>query len=55
MFRDIARPLADWLRSLPLHIEATALRQLPHSGPIGCKYFNILGPDGERLEFNQIL
>ncbi len=21
----------------------------------GCKYFNILGPDGERLEFNQIL
>ena len=21
----------------------------------GCKYFNIKGPDGERLEFNQIL
>jgi lactoylglutathione lyase len=21
----------------------------------GCKYFNVLGPDGERLEFNQIL
>lgn len=21
----------------------------------GCKYFNIIGPDGERLEFNQIL
>ncbi|MDP3180919.1 MAG: VOC family protein, partial [Bacteroidota bacterium] len=21
----------------------------------GCKYFNILGPDGERLEFCQIL
>lgn len=21
----------------------------------GCKYFNIQGPDGERLEFNQIL
>lgn len=21
----------------------------------GCKYFNILGPEGERLEFNQIL
>ncbi|MEY2870054.1 MAG: hypothetical protein RIR01_2560 [Bacteroidota bacterium] len=21
----------------------------------GCKYFNILGPNGERLEFNQIL
>jgi len=20
----------------------------------GCKYFNVLGPDGERLEFNQI-
>jgi hypothetical protein len=24
------RPLADWLRSLPLHIDAAALRQLPH-------------------------
>lgn len=21
----------------------------------GCRYFNILGPDGERLEFNQIV
>ena len=21
----------------------------------GCRYFNILGPDGERLEFNQLL
>lgn len=21
----------------------------------GCKYFNVLGPDGERLEFSQIL
>ena len=21
----------------------------------GCKYFNITGPDGERLEFNQVL
>ncbi|ULQ53421.1 VOC family protein [Flavihumibacter fluvii] len=21
----------------------------------GCKYFNIVGPDGERLEFNEIL
>jgi len=21
----------------------------------GCKYFNIEGPDGERLEFNQVL
>ena len=21
----------------------------------GCKYFNILGPNGERLEFNQVL
>lgn len=21
----------------------------------GCKYFNILGPDGERVEFNQVL
>jgi catechol 2,3-dioxygenase-like lactoylglutathione lyase family enzyme len=32
------------------------------SGPVslqfwknGCKYFNIIGPDGERLEFNQVL
>ena len=30
MFQGIARLLADWLRSLPLHIDATALRQLPH-------------------------
>lgn len=21
----------------------------------GCKYFNVIGPDGERLEFNQVL
>lgn len=21
----------------------------------GCKYFNVLGPDGERLEFNQLM
>jgi lactoylglutathione lyase len=21
----------------------------------GCKYFNIIGPDGERIEFNQVL
>ena len=21
----------------------------------GCKFFNVLGPDGERIEFNQIL
>ena len=21
----------------------------------GCRYFNILGPDGERLEFNQVM
>ncbi len=21
----------------------------------GCKYFNVLGPDGERLEFNEIM
>lgn len=21
----------------------------------GCKYFNVIGPDGERVEFNQIL
>lgn len=28
---------------------------LPSFWKKGCKYFNILGPDGERLEFNQIL
>lgn len=36
--------------------------QIIETGPVylpfwkqGCRYFNILGPDGERLEFNQIL
>ncbi len=29
--------------------------QLPSFWSNGCKYFNILGPDGEKLEFNQIL
>ena len=36
--------------------------QIMESAPVflnfwqkGCKYFNILGPDGERLEFNQII
>lgn len=28
---------------------------LPFFWNNGCKYFNILGPDGEKLEFNQIL
>jgi lactoylglutathione lyase len=28
---------------------------LPTFWTRGCKYFNIIGPDGERLEFNQIL
>jgi len=28
---------------------------LPRFWSKGCKYFNILGPDGERVEFNQIL
>jgi lactoylglutathione lyase len=28
---------------------------LPRFWSRGCKYFNILGPDGERVEFNQIL
>jgi hypothetical protein len=30
MSQDIARPLVDSLRSPPLHIDTTALRQLPH-------------------------
>lgn len=36
----------------------TILEEAPEYLPFwtnGCKYFNILGPDGERLEFNQIL
>jgi catechol 2,3-dioxygenase-like lactoylglutathione lyase family enzyme len=37
----------------------TILEEKPVSLPSfwknGCRYFNILGPDGERLEFNQIL
>jgi catechol 2,3-dioxygenase-like lactoylglutathione lyase family enzyme len=28
---------------------------LPRFWTKGCRYFNILGPDGERVEFNQIL
>lgn len=28
---------------------------LPRFWSKGCKYFNILGPDNERVEFNQIL
>lgn len=28
---------------------------LPSFWKNGCKYFNILGPDGEKIEFNQIL
>lgn len=28
---------------------------LPSFWRNGCKYFNILGPDGEKIEFNQIL
>lgn len=28
---------------------------LPFFWSNGCKYFNVLGPDGEKLEFNQIL
>lgn len=36
----------------------TILEEIPVFLPFwekGCKYFNILGPDGERVEFNQIL
>ncbi|WP_295673723.1 VOC family protein [uncultured Mucilaginibacter sp.] len=36
----------------------TLLEETPVSLPFwkhGCKYFNILGPDNERLEFNQIV
>lgn len=35
----------------PLESEPTFLQFWEN----GCKYFNISGPDGERLEFNQIL
>jgi len=37
----------DIIEDRPVH--------LPSFWSNGCKYFNILGPDGERLEFNQIL
>jgi catechol 2,3-dioxygenase-like lactoylglutathione lyase family enzyme len=39
-----------------------AMYQIVEEAPVflsfwdkGCKYFNILGPDGERIEFNQVI
>ena len=42
------------LKDASFHIVESAPVFLPF-WKNGCKYFNILGPDGERLEFNQIL
>ena len=44
----------DNLKNASFHIFEEAPVFLPF-WKNGCKYFNILGPDGERLEFNQIL
>lgn len=38
-----------------LAIQEPAPVLLPRFWDSGCKYFNIVGPDGEKLEFNQIL
>ncbi|RYE22473.1 MAG: VOC family protein [Sphingobacteriaceae bacterium] len=43
-----------WIKTAglqPLEVEPQFLQFWKN----GCKYFNITGPDGERLEFNQIL
>jgi len=42
------------LKNASFHIIENAPVFLPF-WESGCRYFNILGPDGERLEFNQIL
>lgn len=42
------------LKNASFHIVEAAPVFLPF-WQNGCKYFNVLGPDGERLEFNQIL
>lgn len=41
------------LKSAAFHIVEEAPLFLPF-WKNGCRYFNIIGPDGERLEFNQI-
>ena len=44
----------DELKTNGFHIVEEAPVFLPF-WQNGCRYFNILGPNGERLEFNQIL
>lgn len=44
----------DELRKAGFHIVEEVPVHLPF-WKNGCRYFNVLGPDGERLEFNQIL
>ncbi len=44
----------DELKKAGFHIVEEAPVYLPF-WKSGCRYFNVLGPDGERLEFNQIL
>ena len=43
------------LKEAGYHMVEEAPVFLPRFWSGGCKYFNILGPDGERIEFNQIL
>jgi lactoylglutathione lyase len=51
---DIDQAFAE-LKSKNFQVVEDAPVFLPTFWSKGCKYFNILGPDGERLEFNQIL
>jgi hypothetical protein len=46
MSQDIARPLTDSLRSPPLHIDTTALRQLPRLATIQSHLAELKGDDG---------
>jgi catechol 2,3-dioxygenase-like lactoylglutathione lyase family enzyme len=50
---DIAQTFA-LLRNEGFHIIEEAPVYLPFWDK-GCRYFNITGPDGERLEFNQVI
>lgn len=43
------------LQSHDVSIEEPGLVHLPDFGPNGCKYFLFRGPEGERLEFQEIL
>lgn len=51
---DIDLAFAE-LKSKDFQVVEAAPVFLPTFWSKGCKYFNILGPDGERLEFNEVL